>query len=44
MAYKEFLEEIMKYQADFTLDTENGSLKVGLTLKQTKKICKNLQF
>lgn len=43
MAYKEFLEEIMKYQADFTLDTENGSLKVGLTLKQTKKICKNLQ-
>ena len=42
MAYKEFLEEIIKYKADFTLDTEKGSLKVGLTYEQTKEICENI--
>ena len=42
--YKEFLEEIIKHDADFTLDTEKGSLKAGLTLQQCKNICENLNI
>ena len=41
-AYKLFLEEIVKLNTDFTLDTEMGTVKAGLTLDQSKKICENL--
>lgn len=44
IAYKEFLEEIIKNQADFTLDTEMGTVKAGLTLQQCKNICENLNI
>lgn len=40
--YKEFLCEIIKNNADFTLDTEMGTLKCSLTLQQCKNICENL--
>lgn len=43
-AYKEFLAEIVKNDADFTLDTEKGSLKAGLTLDECKNICENLNI
>lgn len=42
--YKEFLAEIVKNDADFTLDTEKGSLKAGLTLDECKNICENLNI
>ena len=42
--YKEFLEEIVKNNVDFTLDTENGCLQSGLTLKESENICKNLKL
>ena len=42
--YKEFLKEIVRNNADFTLDTEKGSLKSGLSLEQSKNICKNLKI
>lgn len=41
-SYKEFLAEIVKHNADFTLDTEMGTVKAGLTLEQCKNICENL--
>lgn len=44
MAYRNFLAEIVKNNADFTLDTEMGTLKAGLTLQQCKNICKNLNI
>ena len=44
LSYKEFLEEIVKNNADFTLDTEMGTVKAGLTLEQSKNICKNLNI
>ena len=44
IAYKEFLMEIVKNQADFTLDTEMGTVKAGLTLQQCKNICENLNI
>lgn len=40
--YKEFLAEIVKHNADLTLDTEMGTVKAGLTLEQCKNICENL--
>lgn len=40
--YKEFICEIIKNNADFTLDTEMGTLKCSLTLQQCKNICENL--
>ena len=43
-AYKEFLAEIVKNEADFTLDTEMGTVKAGLTLEQCKNICENLNI
>ena len=42
--YKEFIGEIVKNEVDFTLDTEKGTLKAGLTLEQCKNICKNLNI
>lgn len=42
--YKEFINEIVKNEIDFTLDTEKGTLKAGLTLEQCKNICKNLNI
>ena len=42
--YKEFINEIVKNEVDFTLDTEKGTLKAGLTLEQCKNICKNLNI
>ena len=42
LSYKEFLAEIVKHNADFTLDTEMGTVKAGLTLEQCKNICENL--
>ena len=42
LSYKEFLAEIVKNNADFTLDTEMGTVKAGLTLQQCKNICENL--
>lgn len=42
--YKKFLNEIVKNEADFTLDTEKGNLKAGLTLQQCKNICENLNI
>ncbi len=42
ISYKEFLEEIVKHNADFTLDTELETVKAGLTLEQCKNICENL--
>lgn len=44
IAYRNFLKEIIKNNADFTLDTEKGTLKAGLTLEQSKYICKNLNL
>lgn len=44
IAYRNFLKEIVKNNADFTLDTEKGTLKAGLTLEQSKYICKNLNL
>ena len=43
-SYKGFLEEIVKNNADFTLDTEMGTVKAGLTLQQCKNICQNLNI
>ena len=43
-SYKEFLEEIVKNNADFTRDTERGTVKAGLTLQQCKNICENLNI
>lgn len=43
-AYKLFLAEIVKLNADFTLDTEMGTVKAGLTLQQCKNICENLNI
>ena len=43
-SYKEFLEEIVKHNADFTLDTEYGTLKTGMNLQQGKNICENLKI
>nr|WP_295001736.1 hypothetical protein [uncultured Methanobrevibacter sp.] len=42
--YKEFINEIVENKVDFTLDTEKGTLKAGLTLEQCKNICKNLNI
>ena len=42
--YKEFIGEIVKNEVDFTLETEKGSLKAGLTLDECKNICKNLKI
>ena len=42
LSYKEFLAEIVKNDADFTLDTEMGTVKAGLTLEQCKNIYENL--
>lgn len=42
--YREFLKEIIEIRADFTLDTEMGTLKAGLTLNQCKNICKKLNI
>lgn len=44
MNYKEFIREIVKNKADFTLDTEKGNVKASLTLKQCKNICENLNI
>lgn len=44
LSYKKFLKEIVKHDADFTLDTEKGTLKAGLTLQQCKNICENLKM
>ncbi len=44
LSYKEFLGEIVKHNADFTLDTEMGTVKAGLTLQQCKNICENLNI
>lgn len=44
LSYKNFLEVIVKLNADFTLDTELGTVKSGLTLQQCKNICKNLNI
>ena len=44
MAYRKFLAEIVKNEADFTLDTEMGSVKAGLTLQQCKNICEKLNI
>lgn len=43
-SYKNFLEEIVKLNTDFTLDTEMGTVKAGLTHEQCKNICKNLNI
>ncbi|MBQ7927425.1 MAG: hypothetical protein IJ287_01570 [Methanobrevibacter sp.] len=40
--YKEFICEIIKNSANFSLDTEMGTVKSSLTLKQCKNICENL--
>jgi hypothetical protein len=42
--YKSFLLEIVNLNADFTLDTEMGTVKAGLTLQQCKNICENLNI
>ncbi|WP_295602208.1 hypothetical protein [uncultured Methanobrevibacter sp.] len=42
--YKEFIGEIVKNEVDFTLDTEKGTLKAGLTLEQCRNICQNLNI
>ena len=44
LSYKNFLEVIVKLNADFTLDTELGTVKSGLTLQQCKNICENLNI
>lgn len=44
IAYRNFLKEIVKNHADFTLSTEKGTLKAGLTLEQSKFICENLNI
>lgn len=44
IAYRNFLKEIIKNNADFTLDTEKGTLKAGLTLEQSKYVCENLNL
>ena len=44
IAYRNFLAEIVKNEANFTLDTEMGTVKAGLTLQQCKNICKNLNI
>lgn len=43
-SYKNFLAEIVKLNADFTLDTELGSVKAGLTFEECENICKNLNI
>ncbi|MBE6508562.1 MAG: hypothetical protein E7Z77_04015 [Methanobrevibacter sp.] len=43
IAYRKFLTEIVKNKADFTLDTEMGNIKAGLTLRQCENICENLK-
>ena len=44
IAYKKFLEEIVKNEADFTLDTEMGTVKAGLSLEECRNICENLKL
>lgn len=44
IAYKKFLEEIIKFHADFTLDTEKGNIRTALILQQSKNICENLNI
>lgn len=44
IAYKKFLEEIIKFNADFTLDTEKGNIRTALILQQSKNICENLNI
>lgn len=44
IAYRNFLVEIVKNEANFTLDTEMGTVKAGLTLQQCKNICDNLNI
>ena len=44
IAYRNFLKEIVENNADFTLSTEKGTLKAGLTLEQSKFICENLNI
>jgi hypothetical protein len=44
ISYKEFLAEIIKHDADFTLDTEMGAVKACLTLEQSKNICEKLNI
>ena len=44
IAYRNFLVEIVKNEANFTLDTEMGIVKAGLTLQQCKNICDNLNI
>ena len=44
IAYRNFLKEIVKNHADFTLSTEKDTLKAGLTLEQSKFICENLNI
>ena len=44
IAYRNFLKEIVENHADFTLSTEKGTLKAGLTLEQSKFICENLNI
>lgn len=44
IAYRNFLKEIVKNDADFTLDTEKGTLKAGLSLEQSKFIIENLNI
>lgn len=41
-SYKKFLAEIVRLNADFTLDTEMETVKAGLKLEQCQKICENL--
>ena len=42
--YKEFIGEIVNNEVDFTLDSEKGTLKAGLTLEQCRNICQNLNI
>lgn len=42
--YKEFIGEIIKNKADFTIDTEKGNVKANLTLEQCQNIYENLNI
>ncbi|WP_406534348.1 hypothetical protein [Methanobrevibacter sp.] len=42
--YKEFIYELIKNKANFTLDTEKGTLTAGLTLQQCENIYENLNI
>lgn len=44
LKYKLFLSEIIKNNADFILETENGNLKAGLTLEESENICRSLNI